>query len=183
MSREVYEPAEDTQLLLEAVSDLALAGRRVLEVGSGSGVVIEAVSRYGAEVVAVDINPDACEATRARIGGRVLRGELMTALRGRFDVIVFNAPYLPSSDEERVEGWLDHAFHGGEGGVETSARFVRDLPRVLTPEGRALLVVSSRADLPRLEAEVGGAGLRIERLRSRRFFFEEVGVWMLSRQP
>lgn len=170
-------------LLLAAIEDMALAGRRVLEVGPGSGVVIEAASRYGADVVAVDINPHACEATRARIGGRVLRGDLAGALRGKFDVVVFNAPYLPSSDEERVEGWIDHAFHGGEGGVETSVRFVRDLPRVLAPEGVALLVVSSRADLAGLEEEVHRAGLRHEKVRAQRFFFEEVAVWTISRQP
>jgi release factor glutamine methyltransferase len=179
---EIYEPAEDTQLLIAAVTDRALAGRRVLEVGPGSGVVSQTMMRYGAEVLAVDINPHACLATRA-LGVPVLRGDLASAVRGPFDLVVFNAPYLPSSDEERVEGWIDHAFHGGEGGIETSVRLVRDLPRVLARGGTALLVVSSRADLDALARAVTAAGLRHEKLRSARFFFEEVAVWSISREP
>lgn len=180
---DVYEPAEDTELLLQAMKDLALAGRRVLEVGPGSGVVVETALRFGAEVAAVDLNPHACTATYARIGGYVARGDLATCVRGRFDIVLFNAPYLPSSEEERVEGWLDHAFHGGERGIETTIRLLRDLPRILADRGVALIVVSSRADLDALATEVARIGLRHEKVRSQRFFFEEIAVWSLSRQP
>ena len=177
---DVYEPAEDTFLLRDALLAEPLAGLRALEVGPGSGVVSRAMMDAGARVVAVDVNPEAARATRA-LGVPVLRGDLTTAFRGPFDVVAFNAPYLPSEPEERVEGWLDHAFHGGEGGVEVSERFVRDLPRVLAPGGRAYLVASSRADLGRLAGAVAAAGLRHEKVASARFFFEEVAVWKLVR--
>ncbi|HUR67916.1 MAG TPA: HemK2/MTQ2 family protein methyltransferase [Candidatus Thermoplasmatota archaeon] len=175
----VYPPSEDTDLLLQALAKEDMRGLRVCEVGSGSGVVARALQDAGAKVVAVDINPAAAQATRA-LGVPALRGDLLRALRGPFDVVVFNAPYLPSAPEERVEGWLDHAFHGGEGGIEVSARFLRDLRRVLAPGGRAYLVVSSTADLPRLRAAVDEEGLRVEPVASARFFFEEVAVWKLS---
>lgn len=179
MWRDIYEPAEDTELLLRVLRSEPLAGARACEVGPGSGVVARAMLDAGARTIAVDVNPHAVRATRA-LGVPVLRGDLLTALRGPFDVIAFNAPYLPSDPEERVEGWLDHAFHGGEDGVEVSERFVQDVPRVLAPGGSAFLVVSSRADLARLDRAVQAAGLRREVAGSTRFFFEEVAVWRLT---
>lgn len=180
MSREVYEPSEDTELLLRALreQELDLRGARVLEVGPGSGVVARALADAGARVVAVDVNPEAVEATRA-LGVDAFRGDLAGALKGPFDVVVFNAPYLPSTEEERVVGWLDHAFHGGEGGVEVSERFVRDLRRSLAPGGRGYLVVSSRADLERLQRAIEGEGLAAAPVAVARFFFEEIAVWRL----
>lgn len=179
MSRDVYPQSEDTELLLGALAKEDLRGARAVDVGSGSGAVAEAMLAAGARVLAIDINPAAALATRAR-GVDVVRGDLLSALRGPFDVVAFNAPYLPSADEERVTGWLDRAFHGGEGGVEVSEAFARDLPRVLAPGGRAYLVVSSRADLPRLAASIERAGLRHEKVASARFFFEEIAVWKVS---
>jgi release factor glutamine methyltransferase len=181
---DVYEPAEDTQLLLDVLArdEPALAGARAIDVGTGTGAVARALAAAGARVVAVDINPHAAALARRNApGADVLRGDLMRAVRGPFDVVAFNAPYLPSAEEERVEGWLDHAFHGGEGGVETTLRLVADLPRVLAPHGRAYVVVSSRADTAAIEEAARRAGLAVEKRGSVRFFFEEVAVWRFAR--
>jgi release factor glutamine methyltransferase len=187
---DVYEPAEDTHLLLRALREREpdVHGRSCADVGTGTGAVAMALAASGARVVAVDVSPLAVrlaaenlEAQGPGCRGRVLRGHLLSALRGPFDVVTFNAPYLPSAPGERVPGWLDRAFHGGEGGVEVSEAFVRDLPRVLAPGGRAYLVVSSRADLERLAATAREAGLRHDPVGSARFFFEEVAVWRLER--
>lgn len=180
---DVYEPSEDTELLVRTLRERepTLAGQRALDVGTGTGAIAAALSALGARVVAVDVSPHAVALARENApGADVLRGDLMGALRGRFAVVAFNAPYLPSAPEERLAGWIDRAFHGGDAGVEVSERFVRDLPRVLAPGGRAYLVVSSRADLDRLAATIAAAGLRHEKLASARWFFEEVAVWRLS---
>lgn len=180
MSRDVYEPSEDSELLVRALrADGSLAGLRALDVGTGSGFVAAAMEELGADlVVAVDISPLAARMAKEKVA-EVVQADLLSALRGPFDVVAFNAPYLPSSAEERVEGWLDRAFHGGVGGVEVSEAYVRDLRRILAPGGRAYLVVSSRADLDRLRGAVRAAGLREEKVASARFFFEEIAVWKL----
>ena len=176
--RDVYPPSEDTDLLLRALPAPFGAGR-ALEVGSGSGVVARALAEKGWRVVAVDINPAAVEATRA-LGIDAARGHLAAAMRGPFDLVVFNAPYLPSEPHERVEGWLDRAFHGGDGGVEVSEAFARDLPRILAAGGHALLVGSSRSDLARLARSLKDVGVRYEQVAAARFFFEEIAVWRLA---
>lgn len=161
-----------------------LAGARALDVGTGTGAIARALAAAGARVVAVDLNPHAVALARRNVpGADVVRGDLATAFCGPFDVVTFNAPYLPSEHEERIDGVIDHAFHGGEGGVETSARLLRDLPRILAEAGRAYLVVSSRADLDTLANVAAEAGLAHEPRGSMRFFFEEVAVWRLKQVP
>jgi release factor glutamine methyltransferase len=182
----VYEPAEDTELLARALAQAEpdMRGLRCLDVGTGTGAIALALHERGARVAAVDVSPLACRLARENLGAPVVvRGDLATAFRGPFDLVAFNAPYLPSSPEERVEGWLDRAFHGGEGGVEVSARLIADLPRVLAPHGRAYLVVSSRADLPALGRALAQAALVAVPVASARWFFEEVAIWRIVRVP
>jgi release factor glutamine methyltransferase len=139
------------------------AGTLVLDMGSGSGVGAVAAARLGARVVAVDIAGEAVRCTRinALLNGmetriEVRQGDLFEPVRGeRFDLVLFNPPYFRGAPREpwelawRSEGVLD--------------RFAEGLPEVLTPGGRALLVVSS---------ETVGVAEALERfpLRSRRIW-------------
>jgi len=183
---DVYEPAEDSRLLADAILARDLAGKRVLDVGTGSGIAAVAAAMRGARVLAVDLNAVACALARANAAKNgtavgVLRGDLATGVRGPFDLVAFNAPYLPSAPHERLAGPLDAAFHGGEGGVEVATRLVRDLPRILAPDGEALVVASSRGDLDALRDEAAQAGLAVAEEAEVRFFFERVGLWRLRR--
>lgn len=184
LHRDVYEPAEDTELLIRVLRERepSLRGARALDVGTGTGAVARALAALGADVVATDVSPLATALARENLDAApVVRADLASALSGPFDVVAFNAPYLPSAPEERIEGWIDRAFHGGEGGVEVTERLVRDLPRVLSPVGRAYVVVSSRADLERLARVVAEVGQSFESVGSARFFFEEIAVWRVAR--
>jgi ribosomal protein L11 methyltransferase len=54
-----------TRLCLRALSDADVAGKRVLDLGTGSGVLAMAAAIKGArEIVAVDVDPDAVDAAR-----------------------------------------------------------------------------------------------------------------------
>src|SRR2546423_4834218 len=78
-------------------------GARVLDLGSGSGVLAVAAARKMAEVTAVDVSRRAVTTTwlNARLNGvsvRAARGDLFAPVRGeRFALIVSNPPYLPSA--------------------------------------------------------------------------------------
>ncbi|XP_052015034.1 methyltransferase N6AMT1 isoform X2 [Apodemus sylvaticus] len=113
---DVYEPAEDTFLLLDALEAAAaeLAGVEIcLEVGAGSGVVSAFLaSMIGPQALylCTDINPEAaaCALETARCN-RVhvqpvitdLVHGLLPRLKGKVDLLVFNPPYVVTPPEER----------------------------------------------------------------------------------
>ncbi|WP_298666257.1 HemK2/MTQ2 family protein methyltransferase [uncultured Methanofollis sp.] len=139
---QVYEPAEDTFLLRDAALAEVRPDDRVLEVGCGSGAVSAALLGRAASVAATDINPHAVGAGRGR-GVETVRTDLMAGVRGPFDLVLFNPPYLPTQPEERIDDWLEYALDGGPTGRATIERFAADVGRVLAPFGRVLLLVSS----------------------------------------
>jgi release factor glutamine methyltransferase len=139
---QVYPIREDTSLLLEAARSEVRSSDCVLEVGTGSGHIAAELRRITPNVVATDINPHAVRMAKEK-GVEVVRTDLVAGLCATFDLIVFNPPYLPTRKEERIEDWLERALDGGPSGREVIERFVRDIKRVLAPEGRILLCISS----------------------------------------
>ncbi|MDD1719789.1 MAG: class I SAM-dependent methyltransferase [Methanoregulaceae archaeon] len=141
MNPQVYSPEADTHLLLDTVLAEVRPGDRVLEVGTGSGEIAAALLEI-ADVVATDINPHAVKCARER-GIGVVRADLLAGIRGPFDLVIFNPPYLPTAPEERMEDWLEYALDGGPDGRAVITRFACDVKRVLAPGGRVLLLISS----------------------------------------
>lgn len=138
---QVYQPEADTFLLCRATCTCAKPDDSVLEVGTGSGYIAAAL-QGSCSVVGLDINPHAVKAAKAS-GVEVVRSDLCDAVRGPFDLIIFNPPYLPTRPEERIDDWLEYALDGGLTGRDVIARFAREVGRVLAPDGRILLLISS----------------------------------------
>lgn len=143
---QVYSPEADTGLLLSAARAEVRPGDFVLEVGTGTGLIAAEMAKV-TRVVATDINPHAVFCAR-RAGTEVVRTDLFGGIRGTFDLIVFNPPYLPTQPEERMNDWLEYALDGGETGRVIIDRFVEEVGRVLAPGGRILLLVSSLTGPP-----------------------------------
>ncbi|PKL71223.1 MAG: methyltransferase, partial [Methanobacteriales archaeon HGW-Methanobacteriales-2] len=149
---EVYEPAEDTFLFAENLQ----VGRRdrVLEIGTGTGIIAIIVSRKCSTVIATDINPQAIDCTAKNIiankayNVELRKGDLFEPVPDeKFDLILFNTPYLPTSEEERFDDELDAAWDGGEDGRKVIDRFLSDVKGHLNPGGRVQLVQSSLSDI------------------------------------
>ena len=138
---QVYQPEADTYLLLSQVNREVRDTDTVLEVGTGSGVIAQACTNRARRCIATDINPYACTMARS-MDVEVIRTDLYAGLRGPFDLIVFNPPYLPTQDDERIDDWLEFALDGGADGRATIRRFASGLRRILHPFGRVLLLVS-----------------------------------------
>jgi len=153
VAENVYEPAEDTFLLADNLD--AHKEERVLELGTGCGLLAILAAKAGAEVVATDINHSALECASAnavahgvadRIDFRL--GDLFEPIHDeRFDLVVFNPPYLPVQLEEAIGASLDLAWEAGPDGRAVIDRFLEKLSEHLVPNGRALLVQSSLADI------------------------------------
>lgn len=154
---QVYPVEEDTLLLLETALAEVRAGDRVLEVGTGSGHIAASLLGRVAGVVAIDINPHAATTARSR-GLEVIRTDLVAGVRGLFDLVLFNPPYLPTAPAERLDDWLEYALDGGPDGRNTIVRFLEELDGVLAPDGRALLLVSSLTGVDEVRALADGEG-------------------------
>lgn len=142
---QVYSPEADTTLLLTAARADARPGDRVLEVGTGSGLIAAEIARI-TRIVATDINPHAVLCA-SKAGIDVVRTDLFMGIRGSFDLVLFNPPYLPTQTEERMDDWLEYALDGGESGRAVIERFARNIGNVLAPDGRILLLISSLTGL------------------------------------
>ena len=140
---QIYMPAEDTYLLRDAALSEVLPDDFVLEIGTGSGEIAAAVSKIAKQTLACEINPHAASYAHEINRVEVVRCDLFSAVSGRFDLILFNAPYLPTAPEERIDDWLEYALDGGISGCDTVFRFLREAPAYLKENGRILLLISS----------------------------------------
>ena len=128
---------------------------RVLEIGTGTGYIAIKIARKVRRVVASDLNPYAvkCAKKNAEINKvkhkiDFLLGDLFKPIRPGeiFDLIIFNAPYLPvEPGEEKI--WIGRAWAGGKTGREIIDRFISDAPKFLRRNGRIMLVQSSLSDI------------------------------------
>ncbi|MDI6884414.1 MAG: MoaD family protein [Hadesarchaea archaeon] len=177
---DVYEPAEDTFLLAENLD--VRRGERTLELGTGCGILAILAAKAGARVTATDINPAALECARAnvaahgvadRIGFRL--GDLFEPVAGkRFNLVIFNPPYLPIPDQDSIGTPLDLAWEAGPDGRAVINRFLNELPEHLAPSSRALFVQSSLADVEKTIRALEAKGMRAEIVARRKLSFEEL---------
>ncbi|HNX40546.1 MAG TPA: methyltransferase [Methanothrix sp.] len=188
---EVYPPAEDTFLLLAAAQAEARPQDSVLEIGCGSGLISRELAGRVRRLAATDINPHALRAAKAAMAGEApegpgasevdfVRADLFFGIKGRYDLVLFNAPYLPTEPEERTGRWIDRALDGGASGREGVDRFLADLAGHLNPEGRALLLISSLTGLPEVLESAATACLEAQVVASERCFFEQLHVLRLT---
>lgn len=148
----IYEPREDSYMVKDYVEGLDLNGVKALEIGTGSGIIAEAMYNKGANVTASDINSDALKNLPEDV--ETVRSNLFENIDGKYDLIVFNPPYLPGdSDETSIEG--SETWFGGENGVEVTERFLDECSKFLNLEGKAFVILSSLASIDDLVKNYG----------------------------
>jgi release factor glutamine methyltransferase len=78
----------------------------VLDIGSGSGIQAEtALNSKAKSVLATDINPESIKLLRSK-KINAINSNLFTKVKGKFDLIIFNPPYLPLDKREDKEAQL-----------------------------------------------------------------------------
>lgn len=177
--RDVYEPGDDTFLLAENL-DVG-ENERVMDVGTGCGILAILAALKASWVLAVDINPSAvrCARVNARRNGVLekidfLCGDLFRPLKEEafFDLILFNAPYLPAEKESK--DWIEYAWSGGKSGRKIIDRFLNSISSYLKRGGRLLLVQSSLSNVDKSMLMLRELGFKAEIIDERRFLFETI---------
>lgn len=171
----VYEPAEDTFLLMDALEeDLQYLDDNVLiglECGCGSGTVVTALSKALGKtrprvMMATDISLDACKTSLkcAKLHNQTIQmvntdlGEsLMHRLENQVDLLVFNPPYVPTDRADTPDtsdsNKIALAWAGGDRGRDITDRFLASfVPKLLSkPHGRAYLVALDKNNIRELQ--------------------------------
>jgi release factor glutamine methyltransferase len=184
VSENVYEPAEDSFLFAENL--VVREGDFVLDLGTGCGILGVVTAEKAANVVAVDVNPYAvcCARKNAKLNGVsnrmfFVQGDLFTAIRigERFDLILFNAPYLPSETIEDAS-WIVRAWSGGVAGRQVVDRFICEVPKYLKLDGCVFLMQSTLSGTDETLRKFGENGLKASVVAEQALPFFETIVLM-----
>ena len=175
----VYIPAEDSYLLADNLQ--IKNGQSVLEIGTGSGIVAMYASKLTDNITVTDINFDACELARKNfeangIGNiEILFGNLFEPVKNRkFDVILFNTPYLPTEDGEVLEDTINYAFDGGLNGRKVIDLFLNEVGNHLNDGGIVQMIQSSLSGNEETLEKLDNLGFIAEIAASEHFFFEDI---------
>ena len=175
----VYVPAEDSYLLADNLE--IKKGQSVLEIGTGSGIVAMYASRLTDDITVTDINFDACELARKNFTENgienieILWGNPFEVVENKkFDVILFNTPYLPTEDDEVLENTINYAFDGGLNGRKVIDLFLNEVGNHLNDGGIVQMIQSSLSGNDETLARLDEMGFIAEIAASEHFFFEDI---------
>ena len=177
--KEVYKPSDDTFLLLKNLR--VNRGDVVLEVGCGCGIIALKAAKKARRVVATDLNPFAVKTTKEnvklnRLTGKVevREGDLFKPIKKneKFDLIIFNPPYLPTTKKDRVKGWIEKAWDGGPTGRKIIDRFLIEVEKFLKEKGRILMVQSTLSNVEKTIQKLSKKGFSVKVLEKKAFDFE-----------
>src|SRR3989338_799629 len=163
----IYEPREDSFLLEKYVKKFAQG--KVLDMGTGSGIQAKAALTKTKEVTAADSNQEAVAHVK-HIGIKAVQSDLFSNIKGKFDTIIFNPPYLPETEGEDKES--QEITTGGKQGYELIERFLKEAKAHLNPKGIILIVYSSLTG--NIVKVAKKQGFKVEVLEEQRMFFERI---------
>jgi release factor glutamine methyltransferase len=163
---QVFHPVcfHSGRMLVSYLRTRQLAGRRFLDMGTGSGLVGIWAARAGADLTACDVNVRAVELARENarvngVAGEILESNLFSALTGRrFDFICFNLPFYPRAPQSPLEA----AFFAGPD-FQVVRQFAKECPAFLAPGGSVVVIFSEDSGRDQIVAMFTDAGLAVAR--------------------
>ncbi|GAA5819399.1 MAG: methyltransferase [Methanobrevibacter sp. CfCl-M3] len=175
----VYEPSDDSYLLAENL--IIKEGDEVLEIGTGSGIIAIKASILAKSVFATDINYDALKLAEKNIRMNEIEnielcfGNLFEPVKNKkFDLILFNPPYLPTNEDDIFEDNLNYAFDGGIDGMKTINPFLNQVKNHLKSDGKVQMIQSSLSKIQETINKLEKNGFAVDITARERFFFEEI---------
>lgn len=139
---------------------------RVLDMGTGSGILAFTAAENAESVLAVDIDEEAVKqvnrsAKNLRMRNlKAIQSDLFSKVKTKFNTIIFNPPYLPNCAEAK-----DSTIDGGANGWEVIGKFLEKAPHYLRQDGIILLLFSSFTN--KLEVD--------QLIKKNKFQFEQIG--------
>lgn len=199
----VYYPSDDSYLLIDyfkrKIDNNYFDGipleeiEYILDMGTGTGIIaifFQLINSYNPKfnprIFASDILEEAIKCAKSnekrnKIDDKIiyLQSDLFKSfpktIKSKFNIIVFNPPYLPSSPNLQKKS-IDHSWEGGLRGIEITLDFIRTVGEYLNLDKPhcVYFISSSRSKLDELQKEIKNVGFTIKKLEKVHIFFEDI---------
>ena len=172
MSGSPYIASEDSALFRDALREHT--GDRCLEIGAGNGGNLVELSKRFRLVVGTDLVRPSMTDWKEGGANFVLADSASCVRPQSLDLVAFNPPYIPTDVEDRaVDGGRD---------LEVPKKFMREALRVVRSSGSVLFLLNDEAEVYEFEEICNVVGFHLERVKSKRLFFEELTVYSARRR-
>lgn len=202
--KNVYEPAEDTFLLIDSIlndidnGELSKQNIVSIELGIGNCLVsccfLGKVKEKGINIekhFCIDINKDAIELGKRLINNYnlsenviFLESDLFESIntQNKFDVVIFNPPYVTTDEDEYKKGLINKDIYaswaGGKKGSETIFKFANQIKDFIKPDGVIYLLLSKENEYESIIEKITSlCGFDCEILMKRKAINEKLGVF------
>lgn len=172
---EIYQPSEDSYFLSDVIKKeipkLLNKNKNlsVLEIGCGSGIQLLTLKELGVKYLSgLDINQTAVKHCK-NLGFNCILSDLFSNIKDKFDLIVFNPPYLPENKYDKEKDTT-----GGKKGSEIINEFLKQAKPHLNKNGKIILLTSS------LTKGIKWLDYNKKLLGKKKLFFEKIYVFELS---
>ena len=175
----MYPPKEDSFFLSETLHNFFkhknINNKRFLDMGSGSGIQAETLAKFTEKrnIICADIDKEAIKHLKSK-GFNAINSDLFEKVKGKFDFIVFNPPYLP---EHKYDKQPDTS--GGKLGDETILRFLKQARQHLVQHGRIFLLFSSLTPRKRINNYLA-ENCKFRKLAEKKLFFEKLEILLIA---
>lgn len=177
----IYQPSEDSYLLNDILKEKLPklinenSNLRFLEIGAGSGIHLSTAEKTGVKkenIFSSDIDQDSVNHCNL-LGYNCIKSDLFENITGKYDLIIFNPPYLPKDSREPLDSKT--ATTGGRKGDEIILRFLKQAKDYLKDNGKIFLLVSSLT--PKIDFKT--LGYKSKELGCESLFQERLCIWEL----
>jgi len=178
----IYEPAEDSYLMSRILKEQVPSllhqnpNLKFLEIGAGSGIHLETAFNLGIKkenIFSCDIDKKSVSHCNL-LGFNCIHSDLFENIEGKFDIIIFNPPYLP--DDVREPKSSKTATTGGKKGNEIVLKFLEQAKNYLKIDGKIFLITSSLAE----NVNFNSLGYKEKEIGCEKLFFERLCIWELG---
>lgn len=168
----VYYPEDDSLMFADFLLEYIKNQKTMLEIGCGSGFLSIVAAKLGLKVDSVDINKTALENTkenadRNKVSLNIYKSDLFSNVNKRFDLIVFNPPYLKESD---IDMYLSEEEKNTLANTETVKRFLNNAKKYLNKNGKILVLLSDLSGI-----KPNGKIVKEKKLDWEKLFIFEIG--------
>ena len=202
----VYPPADDTYLIIDyfkkRLTNEYFDGldmetiKNIVEIGTGTGIIAiflqlltKKYIKFKPKIYASDILQESIDCAKINQGLNNIDNQITLiksnlfesfpkSLSHSFNIIIFNPPYLPSSElveQNEEKKAIDRSWNGGTKGVEIFSRFLEDVKEFMHPKGCSIYYISSsRVNLEELSDIIEKNGFSNMVINKKHVFFEDI---------